>query len=551
MLNYFLLINLLTGSALSRQPRPYAFAGPGEGLRAPRLGLILLLFALALPVCAQEFVPEHVVFPITDFKPDIQHLAPFSMRFGTGFCLDQDCRFVGTNYHVAKIMGKYVRIKGVFSAHRYLDSDPDDAGAQDINFAGGGGSLKFTPAHDLAIYEMRHPVKDFHGIGFDADDLENSPEVDIYAYPFNSNPKRRLVRWHGKFIGKTRQGLLAFSYEEGRLRGGASGGIVVDSNTKKIVGVLNEIGEGKDRIALAVPVKELADFVTRAQPYLQATLFPKTVFVSPVAADLYPPYIWPRANGLSQRAAEPPEVVKLRRTAQSLADSMHNFTATETFAWGHDNREPEVTNAYETLIVEGWQYWRRLGDKKLYEGVPFPPLNKSIASGAEWSELPRMIGTELNMKIHQAPDAVVGGRTVHVFQYAANVEDRVCLFQSVVNFAFFQRSTTKFYDCHGEVWMDESGIILRISEALDLSGPWYHWWGVMTYGWLEKDGTQYLVPVTIVTQAEHKKTYWCRGLFTDYEMFGVKARVVLPTKPEPAQSSLGASTVLKGAVVPQ
>jgi hypothetical protein len=59
----------------------------------------------------------------------------------------------------------------------------------------------------------------------------------------------------------------------------------------------------------------------------------------------------------------------------------------------------------------------------------------------------------------------------------------------------------------------------------------------MTYGWLEKDGTQYLVPVTITTQAEHKKTYWCRGLFTDYEMFGVKVRLVLPTEPEQAQKS--------------
>jgi hypothetical protein len=152
-----------------------------------------------------------------------------------------------------------------------------------------------------------------------------------------------------------------------------------------------------------------------------------------------------------------------------------------------------------------------------------------------------MVGTELNLKIHQAPDAVVGGRTVHVFQYAANVEDRVCLFRSVMSYGFFQRSTTKFYDCHGEVWTDESGIILRISQALDLSGPWYRWWGVMTYGWLEKDGTQYLVPVTITTQAEHKKTYWCRGLFTDYEMFGVKTRLVLPTEPERTQkSSLGA-----------
>ena len=543
MQNYFLLIDLFAGSALGRQgliPRPYAFPRRSEGLHARRLWPVLLLFALALPVCAQEFVPEHVVFPITDFKPDIKHLAPISMKFGTGFCLDPDCRFVGTNYHVAKVMGKYVRIKGVFSAHRYLDSDPDDAGAEDMNL-GWGGSLKYTPAHDLAIYEMRHPVKNFHGIGFDGNDLENGAEVDIYAYPFNWNPKRGLVHWHGKFIGETQQGLLAFSYEEGRVRGGASGGIVVDSNTKKIVGILNEIGEGKDRIALAVPVKELSGFVTRAQPYLQATLFPKTVFVSPVAADLYPRYVWARAEGLSQRPAEPPEVVKLRRAAQHLADSMRHFTATETFAWGRDNPEPEVTDAYETLILDGAQRWRRQGNKKFYDNVPFPPLNGSIVSGDQWSALPRMVGTELDLKIHQAPDAIVGGRTVHVFQYAANVEDSVCLFRSVMSYGFFQRSTTKFYDCHGEVWTDESGIILRISQALDLSGPWYRWWGVMTYGWLEKDGTQYLVPVTITTQAEHNQTYWCRGLFTDYEMFGVKTRLVLPTEPERTQkSSLGA-----------
>jgi len=59
----------------------------------------------------------------------------------------------------------------------------------------------------------------------------------------------------------------------------------------------------------------------------------------------------------------------------------------------------------------------------------------------------------------------------------------------------------------------------------------------MTYGWLEKDGTQYLVPVTIAAQAERKSTYWYRGLFTDYEMFDVKARVVLPSEPEHTQKS--------------
>lgn len=529
MLDYFLLNKLLAGSALNRR-------GVIHHLRALRVGSLFLVFALALPVCAQEFIPEQVVFPITDFKPDVNHLAPLSVKFGTGFCLDQDCNFVGTNYHVAKVMGTHVRIRGVLSAHRYLDSGPQDAGARDVDLAG-GASLKYAPAHDMAIYEMRHSIKNFHGIAFDTSDLEDSPEVDIYAYPLNWNPKRGLVRWHGRFIGETTEGLLAFSYTEGRVRGGASGGIVVNSETKKIVGILSGTGESKNRVALAVPVKELSEFVRRAQPFLQATLFPKTVFVSPVAPDLYAPYVWPHAESLLQRVAEPLDVVNLRRSAQSLADSMRNFTAIETFAWGHENREPEATDAYETLIADGRQRWRRVGDKRFYDGVPFPPLSSSIVPGPEWSELPQMVGTALNLKIHRAPDAVLGGRTVHVFQYAANVEDRVCSFRSVINYSFFQRSTTRFYDCHGEVWVDEWGIILRISEALDLSGPWHGLWEVVTYGWLEKNAIQHLVPVTITTQVEHKKTYWCRGLFMDYEMFDVRSRLVMPIAPEQVQRS--------------
>jgi hypothetical protein len=56
----------------------------------------------------------------------------------------------------------------------------------------------------------------------------------------------------------------------------------------------------------------------------------------------------------------------------------------------------------------------------------------------------------------------------------------------------------------------------------------------MTYGRLEKDGAEYLVPVTFATQAENKKTYWCRGLFTDYDMFNAKARLLLSATTEQA-----------------
>ena len=207
---------------------------------------------------------------------------------------------------------------------------------------------------------------------------------------------------------------------------------------------------------------------------------------------------------------------------------MRNFTATETFAWGRDNRAPEATDAYETLIVDGEQSWRRPGSRKFYGHVPFPPsLSMSVVPGSDWSYLPQMVGTDLNLKIHHAPDAVVGGRTVHVFQYAATEEDEVCGFRHVMLLGLFEWGKQKWYDCHGEVWTDESGTILRISVAYD-PGPWYR--GVMSYGWLEKDGRQYSVPVTLTTEVGSGSTHWCRGLFMDYEMFSAKSHLVVPTE---------------------
>jgi hypothetical protein len=387
---------------------------------------------------------------------------------------------------------------------------------------------------------MEHPLKNFHGIRFDADELDDNLKVDIYAYPFNWNPKRGLVHWHGRFIGKTLQGLLAFSYEGGGLRGGASGGIVVDSTTKKIVGVLNASGEGEDLVALAVPIQELSDFVTRAAPYVQATLFPKAVFVSPVAADLYPPYAWSSAEILLQRRVESAEVINLRSAAQNLAASMRNFTATEIFNWGHGNREPDATGEYETLIVGGEQRWRREGDKKWNDRAPFPRLNGWVTPGDDWSGLPEMVATVYNLRIHQAPDAITGGRSVHVFQYEANSEDRACGFDSGWNYLLLPLTRTKFYDCHGEVWLDEAGMILRISETMNLSGQWGRALRVVNYGSLERDGARYFVPVTFVTEAGNKTGYWCRGRFTDYGMFGVKVRWVTATESEQTRSAVTA-----------
>jgi hypothetical protein len=495
---------------------------------------VLLVLVLTAACSAQAFVPERVVFPITHFGPDSRHLAPFSIKLGTGFCLDPECRFVGTNYHVAKEMGTYILIRGVPSIHRYLDSSPDEAGAERIRIPGFPvpGSMKYTLAHDLAIYEMRRPLKGFQGASFDTDDLEEGEEADIYGYPLGWNPKRGLVRWRVTFLGKNPQGLLAYRCKDGRARPGASGGIVVNGNGK-IVGIFNAIGED-DHVALAVPTGQLADFVGRAQPYLQAILFPKEVFVSPVAPDLYPPYDLPAGDAHHQAnsAAE----FRLRLAARRLADSMTNFIATQTFAWGRDNREPETADAYETLVLDGNQRWHRPSGKKFYDEIPFPPVAAFVNPGAEWSQLPQMVGTDYGVALRQAPDAVASGRTIHVFQYAARADDKVCSFRYLrlldsIGLGFF-RHPDKFYDCHGEVWTDASWVILRISLTMDLTGPSYRYRALMTYGWVEKDGAQHLVPVTLVAQAEDRKsTHWCRGLFTDYGMFGTKTRVLVAEDP--------------------
>jgi len=100
---------------------------------------------------------------------------------------------------------------------------------------------------------------------------------------------------------------------------------------------------------------------------------------------------------------------------------MRNFIATRPSRGVVTIANRSFTDEYQTVILDGWQRWRRPGDKKFYDDVPSPPLKTAIVSAAEWSELPQMVGTEFNLKIHQAPDAVVGGRTVHVFQYAARV----------------------------------------------------------------------------------------------------------------------------------
>ena len=523
---------------------------------------ILIACSLLSPVAiAQNIVPssssiqpfpavEHtqdfseIVVPITSLRPTVSvklamsgKISPIvgvDAKFGTGFCLDPACQFIATNYHVA-VTARVDRIEREKIVQRYFASGLDDKGATP-NIVG-NDVFGYATKRDLAIFKLRHSLRDHHGLSFNLDELEVGQEVDIYGYPLGAiNPFRKLTRFAAKFKGPTTSGLLAFDFQlsgDHPIRiAGSSGGIIVDQKTEKIVGVLSGTNE---TTALAVSTQTLVEFVTKVQPFLAQKIFPATKQIPPVSDDIYPKFVPPRPNGLLQhRPEEPNEVGMLRQHAQLLADSIRNFIAVQSFAWGSGQKDPDAEAAYEISVIDGVQQFRSYPDGKREDLSP-PLRNGWVLPVDEWSQLPKMVGTDPRLKVRQAPDVVMNERPIKVFQYYATVEDNLCPFQPVDDYAFFTVGKPVAVACYGEVWTDEDMNILRMSERLDLSEKlkafrgWEDFHVVITYGWLNRaNEPPRLVPLTIYTESSYAKhSYYCLGNFTDYRVFSVGARVVI------------------------
>jgi hypothetical protein len=501
----------------------------------------------------QDF--SEIVVPITSVKitPDVGlgitgKLVPkldIGANFGTGFCLDATCHFIVTNYHVA-MTTRTKKIEGQKITQRYLATGPHDEGATP-NILPNGTPLPYAKERDLAMFELRRSLPDHHGLTFSLDKLEVGQEVDIYGYPKGIiNPTRKLSRFPATFKAWSTSGFLAFDYELSgdkpiRIRG-ASGGIVIDRKTEKIVGIMSETNE---TTALAVPVRTLVEFVSKVQPFLAHRVFPDIMDVSPLSADLYPRFITTRdhyskfapsrGEGLEHRPEEPQEVSVLREKAQLLAHSIRNFIALQSFAWGSGNDEPAARADYEVRVIDGVQRFRKYpnGEKQL-ENAAHPPRNGYVLPGYEWANLPEMVGTQYLLRIRQAPDVVVNERRMKVFQYSASVEDDLCSLEPIDDYLLFAVNKIVPVACYGEVWTDGESNIVRMSEHFDLSDKLksYRGWEtcetVITYGWLERaNEPRRLVPQTLFVKAGYKKHItWCLGQFTDYRVFDSRVKII-------------------------
>jgi len=496
----------------------------------------ILLFPLGAIAATADEIPkvqdfEKTVLALSELKI---HADRFEVAYGTGFCVDRSCQTVATNYHIGK-MTNASKIKGRKIVSKYDATGPDDAGATLLHPAYGGPPMRFNGSHDLTLFKLDRPLPFHHGIGFRLEELRLGQEVEIYAYPLESKfEPRTLIRYRGRFCGITQQDLLTFDYEaSGKhlIRPGASGGIVVDSKSQKIVGILSGIADDGTLTAFAVSVQTLAEFIAKVEPDLAQAVFDQPVpAVSLSFADLFPKLEARHTGTLERRSDEPPAVMLLRRKSQGLADSMQNFIARQSVEWGSGNKSAAAAATYEIRVLDGQLKFREYPDgRKELQELPFPPLNTSIVTGDEWSELPRMVAWNLRLRVEQMPDSVLDGRRIQVFRYRGDIEDSVCRWRSNIDFGFFEIHKDVTVTCYGEVWTDENTNILRMSEHYELPGSWKEYKAVMTYGWLRRPGEEpRLIPTTIESQAQfHNKTYWCRSQFLNYQVFTSEVRMTM------------------------
>jgi hypothetical protein len=513
---------------------------------------LLAFSCLAYPAGAQNTLPDttgsatasasapafdvsRTILPLTELKPRGPML---EAEFGTGFCIDPDCQFIGTNYHVA-VNVRHPRIRGARIVERYLATGPHDESVTLNYFASGGDPLWYNQGRDLAVYQLDKPLRQHHGLRFNPEDLCIGQTVDIYAYPKGTiNPFRSLQAFHGTFKGITTTGLLAFDYVPNggrRIREGASGGIVVDRSTQQIVGILSGFDVRELPIAVAVPVEALAEFLSQKLPFLAGLLFPIHAVAPADQPDLYTKYEPPEAAmDLQRRPVEPSAIIELRENAQALAEGMRDFIAVETFIWGNGNHRPIAADAYEVQVRDGTQKFREYPDgKKWSSNTPWPKADDSATSpGDVWSTLPLFVGTHVGVKIHEADGTEFEGRHLRVFQYVGSDEDNPCLVAEIFDLGFISFEIRHSYTAYGEVWTDESLNLMRMSLHCEKHGR-HEWEGVVTFGWIARpEAEPRLVPVTLVSWSPSRnKGHWCRSQFVDYHEFFTRARILHEVKP--------------------
>ena len=439
-------------------------------------------------------------------------------QFGTAWCLDAGCSLWTTNYHVAKVVAP-TKIWGAKIVGLYLATGPEDNDAVWLPTTYGQW-LRFNPLRDVALLALARPLAPATPAPvFATDKLTPGEEALVYAHPGGKRVALPL-----RFMQVT-GGLLEFSMSY-KAAGGLSGGMVTDKRGQ-ILGMMSGIVEDH---ALVVPVWSIADALRRFLPELYAKLFPAGVETPPEfhgSSSLSPelkaalgglspapilsaayleeglgePFaeLPPRPMSLTSSRDEPTEIGELRRRARAMWAGIANLAALETLRFKAANQRQELVWMHELSVVSDRLVFRSIDDGQQSDKIEFP-RRRAVIPGAEWRELPRMVGGEPKLRFEEVGMRAVEGHRFRIFRYQAAAEDGVCFIR------YRQGNVLSAHDdhfqvaCRGEVWTDSELNIVRITQELEIPKGKTAMRVLqlsMLYGWFDRE----LVPVDMLVRA--------------------------------------------------
>ncbi len=179
--------------------------------------------------------------------------------FGTGWCLNRECDWVITNYHVVKVTGGHPSVKGVKATQIAMATGEHDQGARPIPTA--FGAMTFTCVRDIALIKLHESLSrtGMHAVPFYTGDLLPGQSVTVVGYPGGN-----LEAISGKFVEEFDDGELHFDLSQEVSRG-ISGGLVLDEFGRAI-GMVYGIPPGNAKSVYAVPVWSVAEFLHGVSP---------------------------------------------------------------------------------------------------------------------------------------------------------------------------------------------------------------------------------------------------------------------------------------------
>jgi hypothetical protein len=428
-------------------------------------------------------------------------------------------------------MGSPVRLEGQKTATLFLDTNEDDTGARRVPRQIGGWQ-RYNPLRDVAILKFSSGIPNHTSPSIFTGELEEEEKVFSYSYPTGGS----FTKIEGKYIGMFEDGELGFDMPG--VMPGSSGGLITNEQGQAvallratdgqmvqavpiwvIIDAARKAGlsysEVKPPVMLAPPIDttdsedEIESVESTRAPISRGGIDPKPTLPS-ITAGLYlkepisplPPQ---HADADHHRPKEPIEVISLRRKAQDMVDQMSNLIALET-AISSGYGQEDKPYQYEVRIIKNSQIFKSLYDGKERKHLA-PPSNGTVFDN-QWYELPKLIGTDMDLRIEPRGRILVGetltkpGILVHVFQFEARMEDKALAFRAETGWGLGV-VTHKVYpvSCRGEIWTDDGLNILRISVYLDIpiNTGWNRLNSATLYGWLEEpDQKPILVPYSIV-----------------------------------------------------